>query len=107
MQLDSFFLSNEFNAKETALALTQIVARSVHPGSERATSKRIKERSAICSLSGYQPEKINKDKLNAVALKLLENHLSQHMSDLFKIEDKIIIYDLTILTSRGLCATAG
>ena len=101
LELDSFFLSHGFNMEETALALTQIVARAVHPGSELATAKWIRERSAVCTLSGFQPDKINKDKLYAGALKLfdnkdaLEDHLSRCTSDLFGLEDKIIIFDLT------------
>ena len=61
----------------------------------------IKENSAVCELTGYDPEKITKDKLYGISKKLyeeksgLENHLSRCTNDLFKLQDKIILYDLT------------
>lgn len=97
--LENFFLSNGFDKEEVSLALTQIVARAVHLGSELATAGWIRERSAVCTLSGYPADKINKDRLYCGVLKLfdkkdaLEDYLFSRISDLFGLEDKIIIYD--------------
>ena len=55
----------------------------------------------MCSITGYPIEKITKDKLYKSSLKLfsekekIENFLSVKTSQLFDIEDKIYIYDLT------------
>ncbi len=81
--------------------MTQVVSRAVYPGSELATSKWIKENSAICDITGYDVNKINKDKLYQSALDLyqhktiIENHLSTTTNELFDLQDRIIRNDLT------------
>jgi hypothetical protein len=83
------------------LAATQVISRAVYPASELKTTRRIRENSAVCELTGYDIEKLTKDKLYQSALSLyelkddLEKHLSKHTNELFDIEDKIILYDLT------------
>ena len=52
-------------------------------------------------MTGYNADKLTKDKLYGISKKLyqekegLENHLSRCTNDLFKLHDKIILYDLT------------
>jgi transposase len=52
-------------------------------------------------VTGYPREKINKDKMYGISHKLyaikdqLEQHLSTQTNELFDLEDKIILYDLT------------
>lgn len=71
------------------------------PFSENRTTKWIKENSAICEITGYPIEKIAKDKLYGSALKLygikdsLEKHLSTKTNELFDLQDRIYLYDLT------------
>jgi hypothetical protein len=83
------------------LALTQIISRAVYPFSENRTTRWIKENSAICEITGYPIDKITKDKLYKSALDLykikdsLEKHLSQKTNELFDLQDKIYLYDLT------------
>lgn len=96
------YLSNSgFSEEEVRLALTQIISRAVYPASEMETARWIRENSAVCSLTGYPVEKITKDKLYRSALKLfsekenIEKFLSVRTNQLFDIEDKIYIYDLT------------
>ncbi|MBK7740605.1 MAG: hypothetical protein IPI42_08690 [Saprospiraceae bacterium] len=66
--------------RSIGLALTQLVSRAVYPGSEFSTSRWIRDNSAVCEITGYPMEKINKDKLYRSAHKLysikegLENH---------------------------------
>lgn len=90
-----------FSKDQIQLAATQIVSRAVYPGSELKTASWIKENSAICELTGYDLEKITKDKLYESALRLysvkdrLEQHLSHKTNELFDISDKIVLYDLT------------
>ena len=83
------------------LALAQIIGRAVYPYSEYRTSRWIKENSAVCEITGYNIDKMTKDKLYQSALDLygikgnLERHLSHRTNELFDLEDKIILYDLT------------
>ena len=90
-----------FTEEQIKLAVTQIVSRAVYPASELKTTSWIKESSAICELTGYDGEKITKDKLYESALHLyavkdqLEQHLSHRTNELFDISDKIVLYDLT------------
>jgi transposase len=90
-----------FTEEQIKLAATQIVSRAVYPASELKTASWIKENSAIGELTGYDCQKITKDKLYESALRLytvkdqLEQHLSHKTNELFDISDKIVLYDLT------------
>ena len=83
------------------LAMPQVISRAVYSGSELATSKWIKENSAICDITGYDVNKITKDKLYQSALDLyqhkatIEKHLSTTTNELFDLQDRIMLYDLT------------
>jgi len=52
-------------------------------------------------LAGYDKEQVTKDKLYGISKQLyrekeeLENYLSKFTNELFNLEDKIILYDLT------------
>lgn len=72
LDIDKLLLDNGFSESDIQLAQTQIISRAVYPFSELATSKWIKENSAITELTGYDLAKINKDRLYKSALKL--NH---------------------------------
>jgi len=67
------------------------------------TTSWIQQNSAVCELTGYPVEKITKDKLYSISHKLfkvkesLEKHLSHQTNELFDLENKIILYDLTNL----------
>lgn len=90
-----------FTEEQIQLACTQIASRAVYPASELKTASWIKENSAIGELTGYDCQKITKDKLYESALRLyavkdqLEQHLSHTTNELFDISDKIVLYDLT------------
>src|SRR6266536_1014802 len=73
-----------------------------HLSCKRTAYKRmVKENSAVCELTGYPMEKITKDKLYDISKRLykvkedLEKHLSKRTNELFDLNDKIILYDLT------------
>jgi len=96
------FLTNlGWNEQKVKLTLTQIIARAIYPASELKTTSWIKENSGICELTGYPIDKITKDKLYTNALDLyeikddLENYLSKKTNELFEIDDKIVLFDLT------------
>ena len=77
------------------------ISRAVYPASEYTTSKWIKENSSVCEITGTDITKITKDQLYRISNKLfsvkeaLENHLSHRTNELFDIQDKIVLYDLT------------
>jgi hypothetical protein len=91
----------DWSGEDARLALTHIISRAVYPASELKTSRLIRENSAVCELTGFPMEKITKDRLYDISHRLytikddLERYLSHRTNELFDIEDKIIIYDLT------------
>jgi hypothetical protein len=101
LQLQDKLKTLGWQEENIKLALTQIISRAVYPFSENKTSRWIKENSAICEITGYPIEKITKDKLYKSALNLykvkdhLEKHLSKKTNELFDLQDKIYLYDLT------------
>jgi hypothetical protein len=101
LHLADYLANTGFSEEETRLALTQIISRAVYPASELETARWIRENSAVCELTGYPLQKITKDKLYKSSLKLfsqkenIERFLSVKTNQLFDIEDKIYIYDLT------------
>jgi hypothetical protein len=101
LKMDEVLSANGFSDEQIQLAYTHIISRAVHPASELATSKWIKQNSAVCTLTKYDVNKITKDKLYAISHQLyklkdpIEKHLGQVTNELFDIEDKIMIYDLT------------
>ena len=101
LKLSQLLLSQGFTEEEARLAATQVISRAVYPASELKTTRWIKENSAVCELTGYDMEKLTKDKLYESTLHLyevkdaLEKHLSNRTKELFDLEDKIILYDLT------------
>src|SRR5690606_39467739 len=101
LKIDEILAKQGFTQEQIKLSQTQIISRAVHPASELASSKWIQENSAVCELTGYPLEQINKDKLYRNALKLysikeeLEKHLSIRTNEIFDIQDRIILFDLT------------
>ncbi len=101
LQLTALFKNLGWSEEKIQLAMTQVISRAVYPGSELATSKWIKDNSAICDITGYDIHKITKDKLYQSALDLykhkaiIEKHLSTTTNELFDLQDRIMLYDLT------------
>ena len=101
LQLADYLSNIGFSEEDTRLAVTQIISRAVYPASELETARWIRENSAVCEVTGYPLQKITKDKLYKSSLKLfsqkenIESFLSIKTNQLFDIEDKIYIYDLT------------
>jgi transposase len=99
--LSSVLSSQGWKEEQIRLAAAQVVSRAVYPASELRTSRWMKENSAVGELTGYDMDKVSKDKLYQSALDLyelkdvLEKHLSAKTNELFDLQDKIILYDLT------------
>jgi len=101
LRIGTLLQSQGWTEEQIQLAATQVISRAVYPASELRTARWIRENSAICELTGYDMDKVTKDKLYRSALDLyglkdeLEKHLSGRTNDLFDIDDKIVLYDLT------------
>ena len=101
LKVATFLKGLGWDEQQVQLTLTQIISRAVYPASELRTTRWAKENSAVCEITGYPVEELTKDKLYQNALALygikgqLEQHLSKRTNELFDIEDKIILYDLT------------
>ncbi|RLD55466.1 MAG: IS1634 family transposase [Bacteroidetes bacterium] len=101
LDITGFLHKKKWMEDDISLAATHIISRAVYPASELKTVSFIKENSAICELTNYNKDKITKDKLYKISHKLysvkdeLENYLSKRTNELFDLDDKIILYDLT------------
>ena len=101
LQIAVFLERQGWALEDIKLAQSHIVSRAVYPASELETTRWIKENSSVCEVTGYDIEKITKDRLYRISKQLyaekdaLEQHLSVRTNELFDIEDKIMLYDLT------------
>ena len=98
----SFLLEKrKWTQDDISLAETHIISRAVYPASELKTVSFIKENSAVSEITGYDKDKVTKDKLYKISHNLykvkdeLEDYLSKKTNELFDLDDKIILYDLT------------
>ena len=101
LKLTELFEQLNWSQQKIQLAMTQVISRAVYPASELASSKWIKDNSAICDITGYNRDAITKDKLYQSALDLykykeaIEKYLSTKTNELFDLQDRIMLYDLT------------
>ena len=99
--IDDFLRQQKWPEEKRSLATTHIISRAVYPASELKTVSFVKENSAISEITGLEKNKLTKDHLYKISHHLysikdkLEEHLSRRTNDLFDLEDKIILYDLT------------
>ena len=101
LQIGEFLQKQGWNDQDIKLAQSHIISRAVYPASELETARWIKENSSVCEITGSDIKKITKDQLYRISKKLysvqeaLEQHLSIRTNELFDIEDRILLYDLT------------
>ena len=101
LEFKTFLESKNWSQEQISLTLAQIVSRAVYPASENKTAMWMKENSSILELAGYDSSILTKDKLyqNALELYKLKNSLEQYLSkktnELFDLDDRIMLYDLT------------
>jgi hypothetical protein len=107
LKIADYLANRDWEANDIRLALTHIISRAVYPASELRTGHWIRENSSVYEQTGYPVDEISKDRLYRISLKLyeekanLENYLSFRTCELFDIEDKIILYDLTNTYNEG------
>lgn len=101
LKIESFLQASGWDEQKIAMATTHIISRAVYPASELKTVSFIKENSAICELTAYDKDRLTKDKLYEISKELygfkdrMESYLSRKTNELFDLDDKIILYDLT------------
>lgn len=112
LNMETFLSKKGWQDEQIQLALTHIISRATYPASELRTSEWIKQNSSVCELTGYPIEKITKDKLYEISKCLckikedIEKHLSKRTNELFDLNDKIILYDLTNTYFEGSMRTS-
>jgi len=101
LELDRKLAEFKFNKPHLETALGVIAARLVNPASERKTHIWLKEISGIDELMDTDFSKLSQDRVYKVSdmllkeKKAIEEHLSFKERNLFNLEEKIILYDLT------------
>ena len=84
-----------------AIAKATILARLIHPGSDRKTHRWIKQNSSLAEMCGIDLSKFHKDKVYEIADVLfsakdaIEPALFQASSKLFPPETRLFLFDLT------------
>jgi len=90
-----------FNRHQVAACLGVIAGRMIVPGSERSTHYWLQNVSALDELMGVDFSNLSLDRVYKVSDRLLkhkdtlEDHLRRTEGQLFALEEKIILYDLT------------
>ena len=102
-EMDFFSILQEcsFTDRQQKQAAAQICARMVHPASERETARWLRDDSALGELLGIDLSSVSDQMMHRITDKLLahkdhlENRLAQTAADLFSLDNKLILYDLT------------
>ncbi|MCZ6595672.1 MAG: IS1634 family transposase [Bacteroidetes bacterium] len=101
LKLPEFLSSLGWDEKWINIALVHLISKAVFPVSELKTEQWIKQNSGIAGLLGVKYGTITRHHLYQVARMLysvkesLEIFLAKKSDELFDIEDKIVLYDLT------------
>lgn len=99
--LKGFLMRSGWSEAKARLAMLQIASRAIYTCSEYKTVRYLRENSALCEIYGMDAVRITKDTLYKGALDLyglhreIEDYLHRKVCDLFNIEDKILLFDLT------------
>ena len=99
--IDGMLKSLGFNKHEVSAAVGVIAGRMIVPGSERATHFWMQNQTALDELMRVDFSAISLDRIYKVTDLLIkkqsaiEEHLCGKESELFALEEKIILYDLT------------
>ena len=101
LQIGKFLYAKGWSRDQVTLAMMQIIARSIYPYSELKTVRYLKENTALAELFKFSKVKITKDALYRSALRLwdvhreLEDWLHQRVCNMFQLEEKILLFDIT------------
>jgi hypothetical protein len=101
LEISEFLETQGWEKKQIDTALIHLISKAVYPASENKTEYWIQNNSGVASLFGVETQKITRHHLYDISKKLyqikdkLEPFLSHKTTDLFDIQDKIVLYDLT------------
>lgn len=105
--LDRLFSSLGFSERQCNLAALSIIGRLVCPGSENATREWALHRTGLGDLLGYNFSDLSNNALYRISDSIydhkeaLENHLHNTEQSIFRLEEKLILYDLTNVHLEG------
>jgi hypothetical protein len=101
LEIEAFLKEQGWNDREVKTALLHIISRAVYPASEHKTAQWLNDNSSVAELFDMNPYSINRFHLYRASNMLnkekegLEQFLSVRTNELFDLDDKIILYDLT------------
>lgn len=99
--LRKFLEQQGWDKWQIEVALIHLISKAVYPASEHKTEQWIHENSSVAELFSVESLKINRHHLYEVSRRLygvkekIEPFLSSKTNELFDLQDKIILYDLT------------
>jgi len=111
LEIDKCLSECGFSKRQMEVATLLIIGRMVSPGSERHTHQWAQNLSALDELLGTDFSSLSLNTLYKMCDKLLENkdviekHLREKEHDLFGLDEKIILYDLTNTFLEGQAAS--
>ncbi|WP_201732211.1 IS1634 family transposase [Acidithrix sp. C25] len=101
LSFDKILESAGLSGESLGIAKATIIARLIHPGSDRKTYSYINSNSSLPEICGIDLSKFHKDKVYAIADKLydakavIEPALYRASSDLFRTNTRLFLFDLT------------
>lgn len=101
LDLQGLLQNQKWNQDQIDEAKVAIISRAIFASSEHRTAQWLDQNSALVELMGLEEQKINRHHLYKAASNIykakevIEKHLYQKTLDLFQLEDKLVIYDLT------------
>ncbi len=99
--LAGYLIQEGWSKRWIKIALVYLTGRAVFPASDKKSAEWIQQNSAVGELYGIEIGKINRHHLYKVSKMLyrdkekIEKYLSKRSEELFNVEDKILLYDLT------------
>ncbi len=101
LSVGEYLKERGWNEPQIEMALAHIISRASYPASEHKTAQWINDNSAVAELFGRRPEAINRFHLYRASKMLynerdnIEDFLSVKTNELFDLDDRIILNDLT------------
>lgn len=101
LKLDDYLEQLGWDERWIKIAMMYLIGRTVFPASDLKTEDWIRRNSAVAELFHLDPQRITRHHLYKVSRMLykeqaeIERYLSVRTSELFDLDDKIVLYDLT------------
>jgi transposase len=105
--LDKIIESQNISDKLLKTSLISIISRIVHPASELETERWLKENTALNQLFDLQEDDISRYELSKAndflydSKEIIEKEIYTNIKNLFSLQSKIVIYDLTNIFFEG------